>query len=63
MRNLANDLALQLLAEEYPNGKHKHRETCEPLLAYAQAVSCYKYILENNMRYRAALLHNVGWFN
>ena len=55
--------ALQLLAEEFPNGEHEHRETCEPLLAHAQAVLCHKYTSENDMRHRAALLYNIGWFN
>ena len=55
--------ALQLLAEEFPNGEHEHRETCESILAHAQAVLCYKCTSENDMRHRAALLYNVGWFN
>ncbi len=55
--------ALQLLAEEFPNGEHEHKETCESMLAHAQAVLWHKCISENDMRHRAALLHNVGWFN
>ncbi len=55
--------ALQLLAEEFPNGEHKHKETCESMLAHAQAVLCHKYTSENDMRHRAALLYNVGWFD
>ena len=55
--------ALQLLAEEFPNGEHEHRELCESMLAHAQAVLCYKYTSENDMGHRAALLYNVGWFN
>ena len=55
--------ALQLLAEEFPNGEHEHRESCESMLAHAQAVLCHKYTSENDMRHRAALLYNVGWFN
>ena len=55
--------ALQLLAKEFPNGEHEHRETCESLLAHAQAVLRYKCRSENDMRHRAALLYNVGWFN
>ncbi len=55
--------ALQLLAEEFPNGEHEHKETCESMLAHAQAVLWHKCISENDMRHRAALLYNVGWFN
>ncbi len=55
--------ALQLLAEEFPNGEHEHKETCESMLAHAQAVLCHKYTSENDMRHRAALLYNVGWFD
>ena len=33
------------------------------MLAHAQAVFCYKCISENDIRHRAALLYNVGWFN
>ncbi len=55
--------ALQLLAEKFPNGEHKHKETCESMLAHAQAVLWHKCISENDMRHRAALLYNVGRFN
>ena len=55
--------ALQLLAKEFPNGEHEHRETCESTLAHAQAVLRYKCTSENDMRHRAALLCTVGWFN
>ncbi len=55
--------ALQLLAEEFPNGEHEHKETCESMLAHAQAVLCHKCISENDIGHRAALLYNVGWFN
>ncbi len=52
--------ALQLLAEEFPNGEHKYKETCESILAHTQAVLYYKCISENDIRHRAALLYNVG---
>ena len=55
--------ALQLLAEEFPNGDHEHKETCGSMLAHAQAVLCHKCISEDDMRHRAALLYNIGWFN
>ena len=55
--------ALQLLAENFPNGEHEHKEMCELLLAHAQAVLCHKCTSETDMRQRAALLHNVGWFD
>ena len=55
--------ALQLLAEEFPNGDHEHRETCESMLAHAQAVLCYQCTLEDDIKHRAALLYNVGWFD
>ena len=55
--------ALQLLAEAFPNGRHEHKETCESMLAHAQAVLCHKCTSENDMGYRAALLCNVGCFN
>ena len=55
--------ALQLLAEEFPKGEHEHKETCESMLAHAQAVLCHKCISEDDMRHRAALLYNIGWFN
>ena len=54
---------LQLLAEEFPNGEYEYKETCELMLAHAQAVLCHKCISENDMRHRVALLYNVGWFN
>ena len=55
--------ALQLLAKEFPNGEHEHKERCESLLAHAQAVLCYNCISEDNLRHRGALLYKVGWFN
>ena len=55
--------ALQLLAEEFPNGEHEHKERCESMLAHARAVSCHKCTSENDVRHRAALLYDVGWFN
>ena len=55
--------ALQLLAEEFPNGVHEHRETCESLLAHAQAVLCHNRISENDMTYRALLLYKVACFD
>ena len=55
--------ALQLLAEEFPNGEHKHKETCESMLAHAQAVLYYNYVSEDNLGHRGALLYNVGGFN
>ncbi|KAL2044653.1 hypothetical protein N7G274_002427 [Stereocaulon virgatum] len=55
--------ALQLLAEEFPNGKHEHKERCESLLAHAQAVLCYDFVSEDDLRHCGALLYNVGWFN
>lgn len=32
--------ALQSLAEGFPNGEHENKETCESMLAHAQAVLC-----------------------
>lgn len=55
--------ALQLLAEEFPNGEHEHKERCESLLAHAQAVLCYDCVSEDDLRHRGALLYKVGWFN
>ena len=55
--------ALQLLAEEFPNGKYEYKERCESLLAHAQAVLCYDCVSEDDLRHRGTLLHNVGWFN
>ena len=55
--------ALQLLAEEFPNGEHRHKDTCESMLAHAQAVLCYDCISENDLGHRGALLYNMGWFN
>ena len=55
--------ALQLLAEEFPNGEHEHKERCELMLAHAQAVLCYYCVSENDLGHRGALLYNVGWFN
>ena len=55
--------ALQLLAEEFPDGEYEHKETCESMLAHAQAVLCHKCISEDDMRHRAALLYNIGRFN
>ena len=55
--------ALRLLAEEFPSGKHEHKETCELLLAHAQAVLRYDCVLEDDLGHRAALLYNVGWFD
>jgi len=55
--------ALQLLAEEFPNGEHEHEEMCKSMLAHAQAVLCHTCTSENDMRHRAALLYNVGCFH
>ena len=55
--------ALQLLAKEFPSGKHEHKERYESLLAHAQAVLCYNCISEDDLRHRGTLLYNVGWFN
>ena len=54
---------LQLLAEEFPNGEHEHKEMCESMLAHAQAVLYYNCTPEDDIRYRTALLYNVGWFH
>ena len=54
--------ALQLLVEKFPDANHECKETCESMLAHAQAVLCHKCTLESDMRNRAALLYNVGWF-
>ena len=55
--------ALQLLAEEFPSGEHENKETCELMLAHAQAVLRNDCALEDDLGYRAALLYHVGWFN
>ena len=55
--------ALQLVAKEFPDGNFEHRETCKSMLTHAQAVLCHKCILEDEIKYRALLLYNVGWFN
>ena len=55
--------ALQLLAKEFPDGEHEHKETCESMLAHAQAVLCYNCASEDDLGHRAALLNNVGRFN
>ena len=55
--------ALQLLVEEFPNSEYEYKKTCKSMLAHAQAVLCHNCISENDMRYRAALLYNVGRFN
>ena len=55
--------ALKLLAEEFPSGKYEHKETCELMLAHAQAVLSYKYVSEDDLRNRATLLYKVGCFD
>ena len=56
--------ALQLLAKEFPVGfKHEHKETCESMLAHAQAVLCHECTSENDMIKRAALLYKVACFD
>ena len=55
--------ALHLLAKEFPRGRYEHKETCELMLAHAQAVLCYKYVSEDDMRNRATLLCNLGSFD
>lgn len=55
--------ALQLLAEEFPNGEHEHNETGELMLAHAQAVLCYDCVSEDGLGHRAILLYNVGSFD
>jgi len=53
--------ALKLLAEEFPIGEYGNKEICGVLFAHAQVVLSYHCNLEDQ-RYRAALLHNLGWF-
>lgn len=55
--------ALQLLVEEFPTGIYEHTEICELMLAHAQAVLCYKYVSDDDLKRRAKLLYNVGWFS
>ena len=57
--------ALRLLAEEFPNEEYEHRETCESMLAHAQAVLCHERTSENDndKRHRALLLYNVSHFD
>ena len=56
--------ALQLLAKEFPDGfKHEHKETCESMLAHAQAVLCHECTSENDMIKRATLLYKVACFD
>ena len=55
--------ALRLLAEEFPSGKYENRETCESMLAHAQAVLCYQCTSENDVLHRAILLYNVALFD
>jgi len=55
--------ALQLLAEEFPDGVYKHKETCELMLAHAKAVLCYDCVSEENWQHRAILLYKVAWFD
>lgn len=55
--------ALQLLADEFPDGRYEHRETCESMLAHAQVVLCHECVSENHIFDRAFLLYNVGYFS
>ncbi|KAI4126843.1 MAG: hypothetical protein LQ347_004817, partial [Umbilicaria vellea] len=55
--------ALRLLAEELPSGEHKHRETCELMLAHAQAVLRYDCVVKDDLGHRAALLYSLGSFD
>ena len=55
--------ALQLLAEEFPNGEHEYKKTCELMLTHAQAVLRYDCVLENDLEHQATLLYNVAWFD
>ncbi|KAM0805646.1 P-loop containing nucleoside triphosphate hydrolase protein [Usnea florida] len=56
--------ALQLLAEEFPFGhKYEHKETCESMLAHAQAVLCHRCISKIDMENRALLLYKVACFH
>ena len=55
--------ALRLLAKEFPIGEYEHKETCESLLAHAQAVLRHNCIAENDMIERAQLLYNVAYFH
>lgn len=56
--------ALELLAKEFPQGKYENKETCESLLAHAQAVLNWDYVSkDDDQRYRAALLYNVATFH
>lgn len=55
--------ALQLLAHEFPDGTYEHRETCESMLAHAQAVLCHECVSENHILKRALLLYKVGSFS
>ncbi len=53
--------ALKLLAEEFPSGEYENKEICGVLFAHAQVVLSY-HCNPEDQRYRAALLHNLGWF-
>ena len=53
--------ALKLLAEEFPTGEYENKEICELLFAHVQVVLGY-HCNPEDQRYRAALLHNLGWF-
>lgn len=55
--------ALQLLAHEFPDGTYEHRETCESMLAHAQAVLCHECVSDNHILKRALLLYKVGSFS
>ena len=56
--------ALELLAKEFRYGKLENKETCESLLAHAQAVLNWDYVSkDDDQRYRADLLYKVGSFH
>ena len=55
--------ALLLLAKEFPAGDYEHKETCELMLAHAQAVLCHECTSDNDIIHRADLLYNVGCFS
>ena len=55
-------LSLQILANQFPEGKYENKDICESLLTHAQVVLDYEYTQEDDLENRGLLLYNIGWY-
>jgi tetratricopeptide (TPR) repeat protein len=61
-RDTWEEMALELLSKQFPNGEHENRKKCNALLPHAIAVLKYKPTLNSSLL-RATILYNLAWFD